>query len=132
MHPLLGQLADTQSLIGVEGPREVLQVVFWAYKTAAAGRAWDSTAGTTTLDGATVESCARLGALLWQAGESDFEHGIQPGPVFRFDGGTIGFDLRFGDPDDDGRAVEAIVEGFAELGCTLGGAGGEPIVSGGS
>ncbi|HJS96355.1 MAG TPA: hypothetical protein VJ741_18965 [Solirubrobacteraceae bacterium] len=30
----------------------------------------------------------------------------------------------FGDPDDDGRAVEAIAEGLAELGCTLGGEGG--------
>jgi hypothetical protein len=44
----------------------------------------------------------------------------------------IGLDIRFGDPDDDGRAVEAIAEGFAELGCTLGGEGGAPIVSGGS
>jgi hypothetical protein len=65
-------------------------------------------------------------------GASDFEHGIQPGPVFHFDGGAIGLDLRFGDPEADGRAVEAIAEGFAALGCTLGGEGGVPIVSGGS
>ncbi len=57
---------------------------------------------------------------------------IQPGPVFSFNGTTIGLDLRFGDPDDDGRAVEAIAEGFAALGCTLGGEGGAGIVSGGS
>jgi hypothetical protein len=69
---------------------------------------------------------------LLQAGASDFEHGIQPGPVFHFDGSAIGLDLRFGDPDADGRAVEAIAEGFAALGCTLGGESGAPIVSGGS
>ena len=131
-HPLVEQLADTRALIGVQGPEEVLRVVVAAYRTAAAGRDWDPSAGTTTLDAATVEGCALLGKLIWEAGASDFEHGIQPGPVFHFDGGTIGLDLRFGDPDDDGRAVEAIAEGFAELGCTLGGAGGAPIVSGGS
>ncbi len=131
-HPLLEQLAESRAFIGVQGPEEVLTVVFSAYRTAADGRDWDPSAGTTTLDAATVEACARLGALLWQAGLCDFEHGNQPGPVFHFDGGTIGLDLRFGDPDDDGRAVEAIAEGFAELGCTLGGAGGAPIVSGGS
>jgi hypothetical protein len=131
-HPLLEQLADSRAYIGVQGREEVLRVVFAAYRTAGAGREWDPAAGTTTLDPATVEACARLGRLVWQAGASDFEHGIQPGPVFHFDGGTIGIDLRFGDPDDDGRAVEAIAEGFAALGCTLGGAGGAPIVSGGS
>jgi len=131
-HPLLEQLADSRAFIGVQGPEEVLRVVFGAYRTAAAGRDWDPSAGTTTLDAVTVEACARLGRLIWQAGASDFEHGIQPGPVFQFDGGTIGVDLRFGDPDDDGRAVEAIAEGFTELGCTLGGEGGAPIVSGGS
>jgi hypothetical protein len=36
------------------------------------------------------------------------------------------------DPDDDGRAIEVIAEGLAELGCTLGGAGDAPIISGGS
>lgn len=131
-HPLLEQLADSRALIGVQGPEELLRVVFAAYRTAEAGRDWDPSAGTTTLDAATVEACARLGKLIWQAGASDFEHGIQPGPVFHFDAGTIGVDVRFGDPDDDGRAVEAIAEGFAELGCTLGGAGGPPITSGGS
>jgi len=129
---LLELLADSQSLIGVQGPEEILRVVFAAYRTAAAGRDWDPRAGTTTVDADTVAACARLGELIWQAGLSDFEHGIQPGPVFHFDGGTIGLDLRFGDPDDDGRAVEAIAEGFAELGCSLGGAGGAPIISGGS
>jgi hypothetical protein len=131
-HPLLEQFADSRAFIGVQGPGEVLRVVFAAYRTVAAGRDWDPSAGTTALDAATVEACARLGRLLWQAGASDFEHGVQPGPVFHFDGGTIGLDLRFGDPDDDGRAVEAIAESFAELGCTLGGAGGAPIISGGS
>jgi len=131
-HPLLEQLAERRAFIGVQGPDAVLMVVFAAYRTAAAGRDWDPSAGTTTLDAATVEACARLGRLLWEAGASDFEHGIQPGPVLQFDGGTIGFDLRFGDPDDDGRAIEAIAEGFAELGCALGGAGGAPIISGGS
>jgi hypothetical protein len=131
-HPLLEQLADSQSFVGVQGPEEVLTVVFWAYRTAAAGRDWDPSAGTTTLDAATVQACARLGRLIWLAGASDFEHGVQPGPVFGFDGGTIGVDLRFGDPDDDGRAVDAIAEGFEELGCTLGGAGGAPIISGAS
>ena len=80
----------------------------------------------------TVDACARLGGLICQAGASDFEHGIQPGPVFHFDGGAIGLDLRFGDPDADGRAVEAIAEGFAALGWTLGGEGRAPIISGGS
>jgi len=103
-----------------------------AYRTAAAGRNWDPSAGTTTLDGPTVDACARVGGLIYQAGASNFEHGIQPGPVFHFDGGAIGLDLRFGDPDADGRAVEAIAEGFATLGCTLGGEGGAPIISGGS
>ena len=131
-HPLLEQLAGSRAFIGIQGPEEVLRVVFAAYRTVTAGRDWDPSAGTTTLDAPTVEACARLGRLLWQAGASDFEHGIQPGPVFQFDGGTVGLDLRFGDPDDDGRAVEAIAEGFAELGCTLDGAGGGAIVSGGS
>jgi hypothetical protein len=131
-HPLLEQLADTRAFVGVHGPEEVLRIVFAAYRTVVAGRDWDPSAGTTTLDEPTVEACVRLGRLLWQAGASDFEHGIQPGPVFHFDGGTIGLDLRFGDPDDDGRAIEAIADGLAELGCTLGGAGGAPITSGGS
>jgi len=129
---LLEQLADTQSFIGVQGPEEILRVVFAAYRTIAAGRDWDPSAGTTTLDTATVESCVRLGELLWWAGVSDFEHGIQPGPVFYFDGGAIGLDLRFGDPGDDGRAVEAIADSFAALGCTVGGVRDGPIVSGGS
>lgn len=131
-HPLLDQIAGNRALIGVQGSEEVLRVVLAAYRTFAAGRDWDPSAGTTTLDAAIVAACARLGGLIWEAGVSDFEHGIQPGPVFHFDGGAIGLDLRFGDPDDDGRAVEAIAEGFAELGCTLGGPGGAPIVSGGS
>jgi hypothetical protein len=107
-------------------------VVLAAYRTVAAGRDWDPSAGTTTLDSPTVDACTRLGSLTYQASASDFEHGIQPGPVFHFDGGAIGLDLRFGDPDADGRAVEAIAEGFAALGCTLGGEGDARIISGGS
>lgn len=131
-HSLLTELADSKAMIGVQGPDEVLRVVLAAFRTFAAGRDWDPSAGTTALDGTTVDACARLGELIYQAGASDFEHGIQPGPVFHFDGGAIGLDLRFGDPDDDGRAVEAIAECFAALGCTLGGEGGAPIISGGS
>jgi hypothetical protein len=131
-HRLLTELTDSKAMIGIRGPEEVLRVVLAAYRTFAAGRECDASAGTTTLDGPTVDACARLGRLIWQPGASDFEHGVQPGPVFHFDGGAIGLDLRFGDPDDDGRAVEAIAEGFAALGCTLGGEGGAPIVSGGS
>jgi hypothetical protein len=131
-HPLLTELADSKAMVGVQGPEEILRVVLAAYRTAAAGREWDPSAGTTTLDGPTVGACARLGELIYLAGVSDFEHKIQPGPVFHFDGAAIGLDLRFGDPDDDGRAVEAIAEGFAALGCTLGGEGGAPIISGGS
>lgn len=131
-HALLDVLADSQSFVDVQGPEEILRVVFAAYRTFAAGRDWDPSAGATTLDAATVAACARLDRLIWQASAFDFEGGIQPGPVFHFDGGTIALDLRFGDPDDDGRPVEAIAEGLAELGCTLGGAGGAPIISGGS
>jgi len=131
-HPLLTQLADSKAMIGVQGPEKVLRLVLAAYRTFAAGRAWDPSAGTTTLDRPTVDACARLGRLIYQAAASDFEHGVQPGPVFHFDGGVIGLDLRFGDPEADGRAVEAIAEGFAALGCTLGGEGGAPLVSGGS
>ncbi len=131
-HPLLTELADSMAMVGVQGPDEVLRVVFAAYRTFAAGRDWDPSAGATTLDGPTVDACARLGGLIYQAGVSDFAHGIQPGPVFSFNGAAIGLDLRFGDPDDDGRAVEAIAEGFAALGCTLGGEGGAGIISGGS
>jgi hypothetical protein len=85
-------------MIGVQGPEEVLRVVLGAYRTFAAGRDWDSSAGTTTLDRPAVDACAGLGRLICQAGASDFEHGVQPGPVFHFDGGAIGLDLRFGIP----------------------------------
>ena len=122
-HPLLTQLTDSKAMISVHGAEEVLRMVLAAYRTFAASRDWDPSAGTTTLDGPTVDACVRLGRLIYQASASDFEHGIQPGPVFYFDGGAIGLDLRFGDPDTDGRAVEAIAEGFAALGCTLGGEG---------
>jgi hypothetical protein len=37
-HSLLEQLADSQSFIGVQGPEEVLRVVFAAYTTFVAGR----------------------------------------------------------------------------------------------
>ena len=62
-HPLLTQLADSKAIIGVQGPEEVLRVVLAAYSTFAAGRDWDPLAGTTTLDGPTVDACARLGRL---------------------------------------------------------------------
>ena len=75
-HPLLTQLADSKAMIGVQGAEEVLSVVLAAYRTFAAGRDWDPSAGTATLDGPTVDACARLGGLIYQAGASDFEHGI--------------------------------------------------------
>jgi hypothetical protein len=81
-------------MIGVQGAEQVLRVVLAAYRTVAAGRDWDPSAGSTTLDGPTVDACVRLGGLIYQAGASDFEHGIQPGPAFHFDGGAIGLDLR--------------------------------------
>ncbi len=48
-------------MIGVQGAEEVLRVVLAAYRTFAAGRDWDPSAGTTTLDGPTVDACVRLG-----------------------------------------------------------------------
>jgi hypothetical protein len=89
-------------MIGVQGAEEVLRLVLAAYRTFAAGRNWDPSAGATRLDGPTVDACARLGGLIYQAGASDFEHGIQPGPVFHFDEGAIGLDLlcpRFRSPE---------------------------------
>ena len=97
-HPLLTQLADSKAIIGVQGPEEVLRVVLAAYSTFAAGRDWDPLAGTTSLDGPTVDACARLGRLIGQAGASDFEHGIQPGPVFHFDGARLAWTFASGIP----------------------------------
>ena len=69
-HPLLTQLADSKAIVGVQGAEEVLRVVLAAYRTFAAGRDRDPSAGTTTLDGPTVDACARLGGLIYQAGAS--------------------------------------------------------------
>ncbi len=64
---------------------------------------------------------------------ADYEHRIPPGPVVTFTGASLLLDLRFGDPDEDGRAVEAIAEGFEDLGLRLcEGTTGSAVVSGGS
>jgi hypothetical protein len=74
-----------------------------------------------------------LGRLLADAGRADYEHGISPGPVVTFTGRSLLLDSRFGNPGEDARAIEAIAQGFEELGLSLaeGDAGGA-IVSGGS
>ena len=61
---LLEQIVDGRAFIGVHRPEEVLRVVYAAYRTVAAGRDWDPSAGTTTLEAATVEACARSAAPL--------------------------------------------------------------------
>lgn len=132
-HPLVDQLAGRSVALAVGGDSEVARVVLAAYRVARDGDEWDPEAGQTTLDRATVARAARLGQLLADAGRADFEHGIAPGPVVTFTGASVLVDLRFGDPDEDARAVEAIAEGFEELGLTLGeGIGGGAVVSGGS
>jgi hypothetical protein len=60
-----------------------------------------------------------LGQLIGQAGAADYGRGIQPGPVYYFGASAIGLDLRFGDPEADWRALEAIACGFEALGCAL-------------
>jgi hypothetical protein len=118
-HPLVAELADSKAVIAVEGPGEVLRIVFAAYKVFCDGREWDPEGGTTSLDSGTVQAAAALGELIGQAGAADFAHGIQPGPVYYFGGSAIGLDLRFGDPEADWRVLEAIVCGFEALGCEL-------------
>lgn len=50
-----------------------------------------------------------------------------------FTGCSLLLDLRFGDPDEDARAVEAIAQGFEELSLSVGeGSAGSSVVSGGS
>jgi hypothetical protein len=118
-HPLVAELADSKALIAVEGPDELLGIVFAAYKTFCDGREWDPEGGTTSLDSRTVQAAAALGQLIGQAGAADYGHDIQPGPVYYFGASAIGLDLRFGDPDADWRALEAIACGFEALGCAL-------------
>lgn len=132
-HPLADQVAGRSVELVVAGDPEVARVVVAAYRVASSGGQWDPDGGRTTLDRATVARAASVGRLLADAGRADYEHGISPGPVVLFRGGSLLLDLRFGDPDDDARAVEAITEEFEQLGLTLSeGTVGGAIVSGGS
>ncbi len=132
-HPLADQVAGRSVELVVAGDPEVAKVVAAAYRVASTGGEWDPEGGRTTLDRATVARAASLGQLLADAGRADYEHGIAPGPVVSFRGGSLLLDLRFGDPDDDARAVEAIAQGFEELGLSLGeGSAGTMVISGGS
>ncbi len=132
-HPLADQLAGRSVELGITGDPEVLRVVLAAHRVASSHDDWDPEAGRTTLERATVDRAARLGQLLAHAGMADYEHGIPPGPVVAFTGASLLLDLRFGDPDEDARAVEAIAEGFEELGLGLSeGSAGSTVVSGGS
>lgn len=132
-HPLAEQLAGRSVELGITGNPEVVRVVMAAYRVAISHGDWNPEAGRTPLDRAAVDRAARLGQLLAYAGMADYGRGIPPGPVVGFTGASLLLDLRFGDPDEDGRALEAIVEGFEELGLRLSEAtSGSPIVSGGS
>lgn len=131
-HPIVAELAGSRAVVAVEGPQEVLRIVHAAYNTFSSGRQWDPEGGTTTLDRRTVEAAVALGDLIAQAGAADFAHGIQPGPVYHYAGGAIGLDLRFGDPEADERAVEAIALEFEALGCSLNTSGIPHVTSGGS
>jgi hypothetical protein len=107
--------------------------VLAAYRVESTGGRWDPEAGRTQLDRATVDRAAELGQLVAHAGMADYGHGVSPGPVVNFTGSSLLLDLRFGDPDEDARAVEAIALGFEKLGLTLGeDATGGVAVSGGS
>ncbi len=133
MHPLADQLAGRSVELGITGDPEVLRVVLAAYRVANSHRHWEPEAGRTTLDRTSVDRAARLGQLLAHAGMADYEHGISPGPVVTFTGASLLLDLRFGDPDEDARAVEAIAEGFEEIGVSLSeGTAGSTVVSSGS
>jgi hypothetical protein len=117
----------------VGGDPEVARVVLAAYRVASTGGRWDPEGGRTHLDCVTVEQAAKLGQLMAHAGMADYGQGISPGPVVNFTGSSLLLDLRFGDPEADARAVEAIALGFEELGLTLGEqAAGGVVISGGS
>lgn len=132
-HPLADEVAGRSVELGIDGDPEVVRVVLAAYRVAGSHGEWDPAAGQTTLDRATVERAARLGQLVAHAGMADYQHRVAPGPVVAFTGASLLLDLRFGDPDEDGRAVEAIAQGFEELGLTLSeGMAGSAVVSGGS
>jgi len=132
-HPLAGQVAGRTVALGVSGDPEVARIVLAAYRVESARGRWDPEAGRTTLDRATVARAAELGQLLAHAGMADYGRGIAPGPVVTFTGASLLLDLRFGDPDEDARAVEAIAQGFEALDLTLGeDAPDGAVVSGGS
>ncbi len=131
-HPLANQVAGRTAELAVGGDPEVAKVVMAAYRVANRGEEWNPEAGRTTLDRSTVARAASLGKLLADAGRADYEHGIPPGPVVTFTGGSLLLDLSFGDPDDDARAVEAIVQEFEALGLSLGEGTSGIVVSGGS
>lgn len=132
-HPLAIQVAGRTVELAIDGDPEVARVVAAAYRVASSDGEWDPEGGRTTLDRSTVARAASLGQLLADAGRADYEHGIPPGPVVAFTGASLLLDLRFGDPDHDARAVEAIARGFEELGLGLGeGSEGTVVVSGGS
>ena len=132
-HSLANRVVGRSVELVIGGDPEVARVVVAAYGVASNGGEWDPEGGRTTLDPATVARAARLGQLLADAGRADYEHGIPPGPVVTFTGRSLLLDSRFGDPDEDARALEAIAQGFEELGLSLGeGSGGSAVVSGGS
>lgn len=132
-HPLADQVAGRSVELAIGGDPEVTRVVAAAYRVASSGGEWDPEGGRTTLNRATVARAARLGQLLADAGRADYGHGISPGPVVTFTGRSLLLDSCFGNPGEDARAIEAIAQGFEELGLSLdeGDAGGA-IVSGGS
>lgn len=131
-HPLADRVAGRSAELMIAGDPEVARVVVAAYRVASSGGEWDPDGGRTTVDRETVARAAGLGKLLADAGRADYEQGIAPGPVVAFTGRSLVLDARFGDPDDDARAVEAIVEGFEGLGLSLGEGGDGVVVSGGS
>ena len=84
-HPLVAELADSKALIAVEGPDELLGIVFAAYRTFCDGRDWDPEGGTTSLDSGIVQAAAALGQLIGQAGAADYaaRHPAGPGLLLR-------------------------------------------------
>ena len=94
-HPLLTQLADSKAMIGVQGAEEVLRVVLAAYRTFAAGRDWDPSAGTATLDRPIVVACVRLGGLIYQrAPLTSARHRARPAVQLRRGRDWLGCSLR--------------------------------------